>query len=112
MTEFITKEIIDIKKDTDAIIRFNYKGFSEYKNFGLFFFFNDTDMDDKGNVYVYNAVNLTIKNDPEYYTQRTYYNWKASKFMELLDEGMIELLPKKYENRLRKMIKSGEIKID
>lgn len=112
MSEFLTKTIIDIEDDKDAVIRLNYKGFTEYKNFGLLFFLNDTDKDESGKIFNYNAITLIIKNDPEYYTQKTYYNWKASKFMELLDEDMIELLPKKYEKRLRKMIKSGEIKIN
>lgn len=109
MTEFIPKYLIDKDKDKDAVIRLNYQNFVEYTNFDLTFWFNDGDIEDNQNYYSYNSVVLNVRRDPNSYTERLIYNWEASKFFELLDEGMIEIFPKQYVKRINKMLKNKTI---
>lgn len=109
MTEFIPKYLIDKDKDKDAVIRLNYQNFVEYTNFNLTFWFNDGDMEENQDYYSYNSVVLNVRRDPNSYTERLIYNWEASKFFELLDEGMIEIFPKQYIKRINKMLKNKVI---
>ena len=109
MIEYVPKNIISYKEDTDAVICLNWKGSVEYTNFSLTYYYNDSDMDNDNNLYIYNSVMLIINKDPEYYTEATYYKWEAGKFFELLDDERIEIYPKKYMKRINKMIKAGEI---
>lgn len=109
MTEYVPKNIISYEEDTDAVICLNWERSVEYTNFSLTYYYNDSDMDNDNNLYIYNSVMLIINKDPEYYTEATYYKWEAGKFFELLDDERIEIYPKKYMKRINKMIKAGEI---